>query len=147
MSKGSLRFFGSPIFWAWCVPTLAIAGIFFAWELHLIHLPLPGIPRMEATFLELAYTGLLSILLSLAAGLFGWQRRYGACPAGIKRTFGFAGALGGIALLCPVCLALPATLIGLGTIIAVVGEFLPLIRVLAVIAAGFAVYLLWPKRA
>lgn len=141
-----LRFLRSGVFWMWSVITLVFASIFFAWELQLIHLPLPMIPRMETTTFDLTYTVVLSLLLALAAGLFGWQRRFGVCPVGVKRTFGFAGTLGGIALLCPVCLVLPGALLGLSTIIAVVGQFLPLIRLLAIMFAVVAVYLLWPRR-
>lgn len=141
------RFLRSGVFWTWFLVTLAITGVFFAWELRLIHLPIPGVPRMEATPFDLGYTAVLAALMALAAGLFGWQRRFGACPVGAKRTFGFAGTLGGIALLCPVCLALPGALIGLGTVIAIIGQFLPLIRLLAVLFAIMAVFLLWPKKA
>ncbi len=141
------RFLRSGVFWTWFLITLVITGAFFAWELQLIHLPMPDMPRMEATPFDLGYTAVLALLLSLAAGLFGWQRRFGTCPVGVKRTFGFAGTLGGIALLCPVCLVLPGALLGLSTIIAVVGQFLPLIRLLAVLFAVVAVFLLLPASA
>lgn len=147
MGNSSFRFLRSPTFWAWGFVALLVAGAFFVWELRLVPLPLPELPRAQATPLELAYTAALTLLLALAAGLFGWQRRYGSCPVGVKRTVGFAGALGGLALLCPVCLALPGLLLGVGTLIAIVGQFLPLIRLLAIVFALVAVWLLWPKRA
>lgn len=143
----NLRFLRSGLFWTCALATLVITGAFFAWELRLFALPFFTLVRPPATGLDLAFTALLSLLLSLAAGLFGWQQRYGSCPVGVKRTFGFAGTLGGIALLCPVCLALPGALLGLSTIVAIVGQFLPLIRLLAVLFAATAVFLLWPKRA
>lgn len=142
-----LRFLRSSVFWSWAVVTLVVTGTFFAWELRLFSLPFFTIVRAPATPFDLAFTAALALLLSLAAGLFGWQRRYGSCPVGTKRTFGFAGTLGGIALLCPVCLALPGALLGIGTIIAVLGQFLPLIRLLAIIFAVVAIWMLWPKRA
>lgn len=147
MVDSPLRFLRSSVFWTWFIVTLAVASLFFAWELRLVILPWFNLVRAPATTFELLYTGLLAVLLAMAAGLFGWQRRFGSCPVGVKRTFGFAGTLGGLALLCPVCLALPATLLGLGTVIAVLGQFLPLIRLLAVLFAAVAVFLLWPKRA
>lgn len=139
------RFLRSGVFWSWFLVTAAVIAVLFGWELRFIHLPLPMLPRMQVTAFDLGYSVALTFLMALAAGFFGWQRRYGSCPVGVKRTFGFAGTLGGIALLCPVCLALPGALLGLGTIIAVVGEFLPLIRLLAVIFAAVAVFLLWPR--
>lgn len=142
----NLRFYRSGLFWTWFAVTLAVTTLFFGWELRFIPLPVPMLPRAPATSVDYAFTIALIALLSVASGLFGWQRRYGACPVGAKRTVGIAGTLGGIALLCPVCLALPGALLGLGTIIAVLGPFLPLMRLLAVAFAGVAVFLLWPKR-
>lgn len=144
MPNGSLRFLGSPTFWGWFLATLAVTGVFFAWELRLVELPLPTLPRVPATAFELSYTAALTLLLSLASGLFGWRRRYGSCPVGVKRSVGLAGMLGGIALLCPVCLALPVTLLGVSTLIAVISQFLPLIRIIAVLFVGMAIWLLWP---
>jgi hypothetical protein len=105
----------------------------------------PRAARAPATTLELVYTGVLTLLLALASGLFGWQRKNGSCPIGVKRTVGIAGALGGVALLCPVCLALPGLLLGVGTLITILGQFLPLIRLLAIVFALVAVWLLWPR--
>jgi hypothetical protein len=147
MSNSALRFLRSTDFWTWAIVALLVAGTFFVWELRLVPLPIPELPRAPATTLELAYTGVLTLLLALAAGLFGWQRKNGSCPIGVKRTVGIAGALGGLALLCPVCLALPGLLLGVGTLIAILGQFLPLIRLLAIVFALVAVWLLWPKRA
>jgi len=141
MPNGPFRFLGSGTFWGWFLAT----GVFFAWELRLVELPLPTLPRVPATPFELSYTAVLTLLLSLASGLFGWRRRNGSCPVGVKRSVGLAGMLGGIALLCPVCLALPVTLLGLSTVIAIVGQFLPLIRIIAVLFVGLAIWLLWPK--
>lgn len=145
MGNTPLRFLRSTDFWSWSIVALFLAGAFFVWELRLVPLPIPELPRAPATTLELAYTGILTLLLALASGLFGWQRKNGSCPIGVKRTVGIAGALGGIALLCPVCLALPGLLLGVGTLIAILGQFLPLIRLLAIVFALVAVWLLWPK--
>ncbi len=143
----NLRFLRSGLFWTCFLVTFAVATLFFGWELRLVPLPFPMLPRAPATSLDYAFAGGLICLLSLASGLFAWQQRYGSCPVGVKRTFGIAGMLGGLALLCPVCLALPGLLLGIGTIIAVLGPFLPLLRLLALVFAGVAVFLLWPKRA
>jgi hypothetical protein len=147
MADSSFRFLRSTTFWTWSIAALLVAGAFFVWELRLVPLPIPELPRAPATGLEVAYTAALTLLLGLAAGLFGWQRRYGSCPVGVKRTVGVAGTLGGIALLCPVCLALPGIFFGLGTLVAVMGQFLPLFRLLAIVFAVVAVWLLWPKKA
>lgn len=144
--SNALRFLRSPLFWAWSLPTLCVAGAFFAWELQLIRLPLPDLPRYPPTPIEIAFSFLLAVLLALAVGLFGWQRRYGACPAGAKRSAGIAGTLGAVALLCPVCLALPISIVGLSTLFALLIPFLPLIRLIAVLFALLSVWLLWPKR-
>lgn len=146
MGNSTLRFLRSPSFWTWGLAALVVAGAFFVWELRLVPLPIPELPRAPATTLELGYTGALTLLLALASGLFGWQRTHGSCPIGVKRTVGIAGALGGLALLCPVCLALPGLLLGIGTFIAILGQFLPLIRLLAILFALVAVWLLWPKK-
>lgn len=146
MRKTPALLLGSASFWTWFLGTLAVTGTIFAWELRLVDLPLPTLPRIPPTPFELSYTAVLTLLLSLAAGLFGWRRSNGSCPVGVKRSVGLAGALGGLALLCPVCLALPVAFIGLGTVIAVLGQFLPLIRILALLFVGVAIWLLWPKR-
>ncbi len=146
MNESSLRFLRSPVFWAWSIPTLAVLSLFFGWELQVVRLPIPTLPRVPATTLELAYTGTLIILLSLSTGLFGWRRANGTCPIGIKRTASAAGILGGIALLCPVCLVLPASLIGISIFFTIIAQFLPLIRLIAMLLALFSVSLLWPKR-
>ncbi len=140
-----VRFFRSGTFWAWFAVVYAVAGLFFAWELQLVELPLPMLPRVPATPFELTYTAALTLLLSFASGLFGWRRQNGSCPIGVKRSVGLAGMLGGLALLCPVCLALPITFIGFGTAFAILGQFLPLIRIIAVLFALIAIWLLWPR--
>ncbi len=144
MDKLEFRFVRSVTFWAWFVVVFAVAGLFFAWELRLVPLPYE-LPRVPATPFELIYTATLTLLLSVAAGLFGWRRQNGSCPIGVKRSVGLASMLGGLALLCPVCLALPITFIGLGTAFAILGQFLPLIRIIAVLFALIAIWLLWPR--
>lgn len=144
MRNAPFPFLRSSVFWAWGLATFVITSAFFAWELKLIVLPILNLPRAPATPFELSYTAILIMLLTLAAGLFGWQRRFGSCPVGVKRTVGIAGTLGGLALLCPVCLALPAAFLGIGTLFAIIGVYLPLIRVLAMVFALLSVWLLWP---
>lgn len=146
MGEARFRFVGSRAFWTWFLPTLAVTGAFFAWELKLVMLPVANFTRLPATPFELAYTALLTLLLALAMGLFGWRRAHGSCPVGVKRTVGAAGVLGGLALLCPVCLALPVAFLGTAAFFATVAAFLPLIRLLAILFAAVAVYLLWPEQ-
>ena len=146
MAKTRLAFLRSGTFWIWLLVTAVVTGAFFVWELQLFDLPLPMLARPPATSFELIYTAALTLILSLDAGLFGWRRRHGSCPVGTRRAVGFAGALGGIALLCPVCLALPATFFGISTIIVILAPFLPLIRLIAILFALIALWMLVPTR-
>lgn len=146
MPTSERRVLGSQMFWTWFLAMFTIAILFFGWELRIIPLPFPMLPRVPPTTIDVTFTIVLIILLSVAAGLFGWQRRFGACPVGIKRTVGAAGTLGGLALLCPVCLALPGLLLSIGTFVAILGQFLPLIRFLAILFAIVAIWMLWPRR-
>lgn len=121
-------------------------GIFFAWELGHLSPPLPLLLRPDASPTEIVFSIVLSILIALNAGFFTWRKRMGSCPVGVRRATGGAGILGAIALLCPVCLALPAGIGGLGLAFAVLTPFVPLIRVVALILLLVSTYLLWPKR-
>lgn len=132
-------------FWIWGLTTAIVAIVFFLWELRLVQFPIPALPRVPATTFDIVYSLLLALLFGIAAGLFGWQQRFGACPRGTKRTAGIAGVLSAVALLCPVCLILPASFLGLSVFFAVLPAYLPLIRLVSIIFVLLTVWLLWPR--
>jgi hypothetical protein len=140
------RVLRSSSFWIPFLISLVITGTFFAWELGFFLHIVPSFPRPGALPWELTFTGLLGFLMSLNAGLAVWQSRYGHCPIGVKRASGVAVLLGAFTLICPVCVLLPASLIGIGFFFAFLGPFLPLLRVISVVLLITATWMLWPKR-
>lgn len=141
------RFLRSPSFWIPFVVTLAFTSLFFVWELGYVNRMLPSLPRPAAGTTDVAFTVVLGLLLSINAGLAVWQKRYGHCPRGVKRASSFAGLLGAVTLICPVCLLLPASLIGIGFVFTFLTPFLPLLRIVAVILLGVSGWMLRPKNA
>jgi len=140
------RFLRSASFWLPFLISLAVLSLFFLWELGRLQLFIPSLPHLPTTPVNLAFTAALWFLLSFTTGLAVWRNRETSCPVGVKRATGIAGALGALSLLCPVCIALPASLIGLGTTLAFLGPFVPLLRVIAIVVLLTAVMLLWPKK-
>lgn len=126
--------------------SLVITGTFFAWELGYFQMILPSFPRPPALLWELAFTGILGVLISLNAGLAVWQSKHGSCPVGVKSASGIAGIVGALTLICPACILLPASLIGFGFFFAFIGPYLPLLRVIAVILLVAALWMLRPKK-
>jgi hypothetical protein len=133
-------------FWAPFLLCLIVTGVLFAWELGFLYGYVPSLTRLPATTIEKVFTGVLLFLLSLNAGLASWQTHKGSCPIGAKRATGIAGMIGAISILCPVCLMLPASLIGASIFFAFVAEYLPLLRIVAVILLVISATMLWPKR-
>ncbi len=142
-----LRFLRSPSFWFPFLIALAVLSLFFLWELGMLHLALPMLPRIRTTGLDLTFTGILWILLSFAIGLAVWRNRETSCPIGVKRATGVAGVLGAISLLCPICIALPVSLLGVSLTLSFLSPFVPLLRVIAIAVLVTAVSLLLPKKA
>ncbi len=142
MRHKNMRAFRSPLFWIPFFVTLLIASVFFAWELDLLGTIVPSLPRPAATAVDIYFTIVLGLLLSLNAGLAVWQSRMGSCPRGVKRATGVAGIVGAITLVCPVCIALPATFLGLGFVLTFLAPFLPLLRVIALVLLIVAVWML-----
>ena len=140
-----MKFLRSSLFWIPFSLSLVFMGLFFAWELGYLSPPLPLLLRSDPTPGEIIFSIILSILIALNAGLFTWRRRMGTCPVGVRRATGTAGILGAAALLCPVCLALPATALGLGFSLTVLTPFVPLIQVVALILLLVSAYLLVPR--
>ena len=122
-----------------------VVTTFFAWELDFLKSFLPSLPRIAPTTEEILFSALLGFLLSLTTGLLFWNIKEGSCPIGIKRATGFAGALGAITLICPVCVIFPASLLGLGIALGVIAPFLPVLRVIAIVVLGITVWMLWPR--
>jgi hypothetical protein len=88
----------------------------------------------------------LGLLLSFTTGLAVWNARNGNCPLGVKSATGVAGVLGAITLICPICIVLPASLLGAGFILTFLAPFLPLLRVIAIILLCTSIGMLWPKK-
>lgn len=139
------RLLYSPSFWVPFVVTLVITDLFFLWELGYIRF-LPFLPRPAAYLWEILFTGTLGSLLSLNTGLIVWQSKYGKCPIGVKRASGAAGVIGALTLICPACVLLPASLIGIGFFFVAITPYLPLLRVMAVVLLFVSSVLLWPKK-
>ncbi len=141
------RFLRSPSFWFPFVIALAVLSFFFLWELGMLHLALPMLPRIRTTALDLTFTGILWILLSFTIGLAVWRNRETSCPIGVKRATGVAGVLGAVSLLCPICIALPVSLLGVSLTLSFLSPFVPLLRVIAIVVLITAISLLLPKKA
>jgi hypothetical protein len=120
-------------------------SLFFAWELNAFAPHFPGFPRPLLTQSELGFTLLLILLLSLNIGLLAWNKRHGTCSVGSKRATTLAGAIGALALLCPACLLIPISILGISLSLAILGPFLPLLRVIAIILLVASAWILRPK--
>lgn len=140
------RFLRSASFWLPFLVSLVALSLFFLWELGQLRFFIPALPHLPTTPVNLGFTAALWLLLSFTTGLAVWRNRETSCPVGVKRATGIAGFLGALSLLCPVCIALPASLIGLGTTLAFLAPFVPLLRVVAIVVLLTAVTLLWPKK-
>ncbi len=140
--------FRSWLFWIPFVLSLVLTGSFFAWQLDLLQtiIPsLPVLPRQPATSIDIFFTIVLGLLLSLTTGLIVWNTREGSCPVGTKRATSLAGVLGAVTLFCPVCLVLPASFLGIGVIMAFLTPFMPLLRLIAIVVLGAAVWMMRPR--
>lgn len=141
------RFLRSPSFWFPFLIALAVLSVFFLWELGILHTVVPTLPRIATTTIDLTFTGVLWILLSFTIGLAVWRNKETSCPLGVKRATGVAGALGAVSLLCPICIALPVSLLGVSLTLSFLSPFVPLLRVIAIVVLLTAISLLWPKKA
>ncbi len=139
------RVLQSPYFWLPFLASLVIVGLFFGWELGLVNGLFPSLPRVPATNLDILFTIILGVLLSLTTGLTVWTTKRGSCPAGVKSATGIAGVLGAVTLFCPVCVVLPASLLGLGFVLTVLTPFLPLLRIIAIILLTVSIWMLRPR--
>ncbi len=139
------RVLTSGIFWIAFIFTGGITALFFAWEIDLLSPLLPGPVRVPVNTEELLFTTLIVLFIAFNAGLFAWQRRNGSCPSGVRRATGVSTVFGGLALLCPVCTAIPFTLIGLSISFGFLIPFLPLLRMITVLILATVLYLLWPR--
>lgn len=142
-----LRFLRTSYFWIPFVITLVIAGLFFAWELDAFVNILPSIaPRPSILLSEFLYTGILSLLLAFDIGLIVWHRRFGACPRGVKRASGLATMIGALTLICPACFLLPASFIGIGTIMSLMSTHMPALRIVSIGLLLMTAMMLWPRK-
>lgn len=140
-----MDFLRSGAFWGWAGVIGLLCGAFFAWELGAIpNIPAP--PRQPLRTSELWFTSALTFFLALNAGLFNWHRKQGTCPIGTRRATGLGGAIGAMALLCPVCIFLPISLFGIGLSLAFLSPFIPLLQTVALILLMTSAYMLLPKK-
>jgi hypothetical protein len=133
------RFLRSSLFWIPFVVASIFIGLFFAWELDFLKSLLPSLPRPAPTREEIAFSSVLGFLLAFVTGLVTWNWKYGTCPIGIKRATGFAGALG-------TCVIFPASLLGAGALLTIIAPYLPVLRLIAIVILGIAVWMLWPTK-
>lgn len=136
----------SPAFWAPFLVSFLVTGTLFAWELGFLHGYIRSLPRIPATQIDILFTVILGLLLSLSIGLMGWNMKNGSCPAGVKNASGVAGVLGAVTLLCPVCLVLPGSLLGVGFLFSVLTPFLPILRMIAILLLAVSIWMLRPAK-
>ena len=132
-------------FWIYFLITAFVLSVFFAWELGYLSPLFPSISTMEPSGTDIAFAAILIFLLALNAGLFGYKKKKGSCPAGIKRATGLASLIGATALLCPVCILVPVSLFGISVSLVFLSPFIPLLRIIAFILLLGSTYMLWPK--
>ncbi len=123
-----------------------VLGLFFAWELGYFGNLLPRLPRTDPTTAEITYTVILILLLAFNAGIIAERLKSGTCPIGAKRATAVAGSLGVITLLCPVCLLIPVSLLGLSLSLSFLTPFMPLLRAVVMLLLIVSTILLWPKK-
>jgi Co/Zn/Cd efflux system component len=95
---------------------------------------------------EYMFAAVLLLLLSVSAGLYMWHREHKSCPIGTGKASGIAGIVGAIALICPACTVIPITLLGASVSLSVLGPFMPLLRIVALLIATVTLVLLWPRK-
>ncbi len=140
------RLLRSPLFWLPFLVSLIVLGAFFGWELGLLNSIVPSLPRPPATETDIIFTVILGFLLSLTSGLVAWSSKMGSCPMSVKSATGIAGILGAVTLICPVCIVLPASLLGLGFVLTFLAPFLPLLRIIAIVLLVVCIGMLLPKK-
>ena len=141
----SYRFVQDRSFWSWFMATAALTGLLFAWELGAFKTLMPSLPRMEPTATEIWFTFALIALLSMNIGLAQWRRKNGSCPIGVRRATTIGGAVSAVTLLCPVCLLVPISLLGLSFSLAFLAPFLPLLRLITLVLLSVTLIMLWPR--
>jgi hypothetical protein len=139
------RFLRSRRFWLAFCAGLAVAGSLSAWQLGLLSAWIPTPPRVPVTRGEELFTVILVLLLAMNAGLYAWRKAEDSCPIGARRATGLAGTLGLATLFCPACTVIPLAVLGTTFSLTFLTAFLPLLRVIALVLAGGALILLWPR--
>ena len=126
--------------------SLLLTGAFFAWEIGYIALPfLPVLPRPHPTNVEVYFTIALIALFSLNVGLFQYQKACGSCNIGAARASTLGGIVGAVALLCPVCLLLPISLLGVSISLVFLAPYIPLLQFIAIVLLVVSTGVLWPR--
>lgn len=122
-----------------------VFGLFVLWQLGIFSSVIYSLPRGAPTTTEWIFGGLLVLLLSMNIGLFAWQKRFGSCPIGTKRASGIASTLGVLALLCPVCLALPLGIFGASVLLSSLSVYIPMLQIISIVLLIVSLTMLWPK--
>ena len=134
-------------FWCGALIALTGTGLLFAYELNMLSIiGLEGPPRSMSHEWETVLAVIIALLFSMNVGLIAWHRKQGTCPVGVRRAAGAAGILGAIALLCPVCLALPIGIASVAVVLVLLGPFVTLLQVSAIVLLGAGLWLLIPRR-
>ena len=120
--------------------------LFFAWELRMLPDVIPMPSRPAASGNEKLFALLILILLSLNIGLLQFRKKLGRCPIGASRATKLAGTISAAALICPACILVPFSLLGITVSLVFLTPFLPLLRVIAVILLMVSTKMLLPKR-
>lgn len=140
----SLVFLQSRSFWQWFFVSGALCVLLFLWLLNLLPF-VPVLPRPEPMMFEYVYSITSVVLLSFNLGLLAWRMRHGSCPVGTRRVTGFAGLLATITLICPVCLVLPLSVLGISISLVFLAPFLPLLQLISMVLLLGTAVMLWPR--
>ena len=141
-----MRFLRSSSFWIPFFITFIVMAIFFAWELRMLPASIPAPSRPIPTGNELWFVATLTVLLAVNVGLYSWRTKAGSCPIGTKRATKIAGAMGALTLLCPVCILIPFSLLGVSISLVFLSPFLPLLQIISLVLLIVSLKLLWPTK-
>ena len=129
--------FRSSSFWYAAILSAVLLSAVFTWVLWYLPRPVP-------TSMELTYTAILLLILSLNSGLIFFRLKHGTCPIGAKRGSTIAGGLGIVTLLCPACLLIPISLFGISMSLTILAPYLPLLRVIVLFLLVVSTMMLLP---
>lgn len=143
----NMAFLRAGRFWSGALIALAGIGLLFAYELNMLSsIGLEGPPRSMSHEREAIFAILIALLFSINVGLIAWHRKQGTCPIGVRRAASLAGVLGTIALLCPICLAVPIGIASAAALLVLLAPFVMLIQIIAIVLLCAGLWLLVPRK-